>query len=202
MKRIFDVLIAFAGLVVLLPVFILIAAAVAIEGKGPVLYMGRRVGLNGKLFRILKFRTMVIDAEKMGPGITSADDVRVTRVGRFLRRFKLDELPQLVNILRGDMSLVGPRPEDPRYLTLYTPAQMEILSVRPGITSPASLLYKNEESMLDGREWEEKYISEVMPAKLSIDLRYFRENSFSSDLRLVMRTIAEVFRIHGEGRLQ
>jgi len=202
MRRSFDVFAACLGLLLLLPVLALIAAAVAVEGHGPVFYRGRRIGLDGRMFRICKFRTMVADAEKMGPGITRANDRRVTRFGASLRRYKLDELPQLLNIIRGEMNLVGPRPEDPRYTVLYDETQMEILRVRPGITSPASLLYKEEETLLDGHDWEERYIKEVMPAKIAIDLQYFREHSFASDCRLVFRTIAHVLHFNGEGRSQ
>ena len=123
-------------------------------------------------FRLYKFRRMVSDADKQGPGITATGDSRITRVGRFLRRTKIDELPQLINVLSGDMSLVGPRPEDPRYVTLYTPEQRRVLAVRPGITSAASLAYRHEEQLLAGADWETVYREEVLPAKLAIDLEY------------------------------
>jgi lipopolysaccharide/colanic/teichoic acid biosynthesis glycosyltransferase len=190
MRRIVDVLAAFIALIVLLPYFVLIAAAIKLDSKGPVLYKARRVGLMGTLFVLYKFRTMVVDADKMGAGITRGQDKRITRVGRFLRRSKLDELPQLFNIIRGDMNFVGPRPEDPRYCVLYTPDQAGILTVRPGITSPASIIFKDEGALLAEQDWEDKYISEIMPVKLAIDLEYFHSNTLVSDMRLVVRTIA------------
>jgi lipopolysaccharide/colanic/teichoic acid biosynthesis glycosyltransferase len=192
MRRIFDVLAALIGLLLLSPLFVVIAAAILWEGHGPVFYKARRVGLHGKIIRIFKFRTMVVDAEKMGAGITSAGDNRVTRVGQYLRRYKLDEIPQLINIVLGDMNLVGPRPEDPRYIMLYNPDQMHILAVRPGLTSPASLRFKDEEAMLGGLDWEEKYQTELIPAKISMDLEYFNRNTFKSDLILVLHTMAAV----------
>ncbi|HLP15128.1 MAG TPA: sugar transferase [Bacteroidota bacterium] len=196
MRRSFDVLAALLGLVLLSPILILIAAAILIEGHGPVFYQARRVGLHGRIFRLYKFRTMVPDADKMGAGITSADDKRITRIGHLLRHYKLDELPQLLNIIKGDMNLVGPRPEDPRYIRLYTEPQYEIFSVRPGITSPASLYYRNESKMLCGNNWEDVYITQVMPAKLSIDLEYFRQNTFTTDFGIVIKTVVEVFHLH------
>ncbi len=174
LKRGFDIVASGIGLTVLSPVFIVIAIAIRRDSKGPVFYRARRVGQHGKEFRLYKFRSMVVDADQQGPGITSAGDTRITSVGRFLRRTKLDELPQLINVLRGEMSLVGPRPEDPRYVELYTPGQREILQYRPGITSMASQTYRNEEQLLTGSDWEQQYIDEVMPAKLAIDLDYSR----------------------------
>jgi len=125
----------------------------------------------------------------MGPGITTSGDPRITRIGAWVRRHKVDELPQLVNVIAGDMSLVGPRPEDPRYVALYTPEQRQILQVRPGITSAASLAYRNEEQMLSGPNWQDTYIHEVMPAKLAIDLDYLARRNLLTDLTLILRTI-------------
>jgi lipopolysaccharide/colanic/teichoic acid biosynthesis glycosyltransferase len=193
MRRAFDVLAALLGLVVLLPLFLVVAVIILIDRKGPVFYSARRVGRHGRIFHLYKFRTMIPDADKMGAGITSADDFRVTPVGRVLRHYKLDEFPQLLNVIKGDMSLVGPRPEDPRYIRLYTQAQQSIFNVRPGLTSPASLLYKDEASLLQGPDWEDRYINEVMPAKLQIDLNYFRDNTFSNDICVITRTITKIF---------
>jgi lipopolysaccharide/colanic/teichoic acid biosynthesis glycosyltransferase len=128
----------------------------------------------------------------MGPGVTGADDPRVTRIGRFLRRSKLDELPQLINVLRGEMSVVGPRPEDPRYVALYTNEQHHVLSVRPGITSSASVAYRNEEQMLTGNDRERKYIESVMTAKLAIDLSYVRHQSIRKDIVVILHTLRAV----------
>jgi lipopolysaccharide/colanic/teichoic acid biosynthesis glycosyltransferase len=137
---------------------------------------------------------MVVNADRQGPGITSASDQRVTRMGRFLRRTKLDELPQLLNVLRGDMNFVGPRPEDPRYVALYTAEQQQILAVRPGITSAASLAFCHEEQLLTGHDWETIYRTQVMPDKLAIDLAYLQQRTLFSDLRLITRTITAMAR--------
>lgn len=188
-KRLFDVVASLAGLLVLAPLFAGLALAVKLYDGGPVFYRARRVGRGGRLFALFKFRSMVTDADRRGPGITMQGDARITPVGRFLRRTKLDELPQLLNVVRGDMSLVGPRPEDPRYVALYTEAQRRALDVRPGITSAASLAYRHEEQELSGPDGEHVYVQEVMPHKLDIDLAYLRERSFWSDLRLIWRTV-------------
>jgi lipopolysaccharide/colanic/teichoic acid biosynthesis glycosyltransferase len=189
LKQSFDVIASAAGLLVLSPLFIAISLAVKLNDGGPVFYRARRVGRGGRLFRLYKFRTMRVDADKKGPGITASGDTRITRIGRWLRRTKLDELPQLLNVLLGDMSLVGPRPEDPRYVALYTPEQRQVLSVRPGITSAASLAYRNEEQLLTGPNWETVYREEVMPAKLAIDLEYLSQRTLQTDIQLILRTI-------------
>lgn len=189
LKRGFDVAASGIGLIVLSPILAVIACAVRLNSRGPVFYRARRVGQHGKEFRLYKFRSMVADADQRGSRITRAEDNRITSVGRFLRRAKLDELPQLINVLRGEMSLVGPRPEDPRYVELYTPKQREILQYRPGITSMASFKYRNEEQLLSGEEWEQLYIGEVMPAKLTIDLDYSRRATLFTDIWLIFRTV-------------
>jgi lipopolysaccharide/colanic/teichoic acid biosynthesis glycosyltransferase len=189
LKRGFDVVASGVGLIVLSPLFFVIAIAVRLNSRGPVFYRARRVGRYGKEFLLYKFRSMITDADQIGPGITSAQDNRITSVGRFLRRTKLDELPQLINVLRGEMSLVGPRPEDPRYVELYTPEQREILRYRPGITSMASFRYRNEEQRLSGDDWERTYVDQVMPAKLAIDLEYARRANLFTDIWLILRTI-------------
>lgn len=188
-KRLFDVVCSGLGLLVLSPVLVALALWVRLSSPGPVFYRATRVGRYGEHFKLFKFRSMIIDADKKGPAVTSAGDARVTSVGRFLRRTKLDELPQLFNVLRGEMSLVGPRPEDPRYVELYNPEQREILQHRPGITSMASLTYRNEEQMLSGADWEKMYIEEVMPAKIAIDLEYSEKANLLSDIFLIVRTI-------------
>lgn len=193
-KRIFDLLVSALGLIILSPIFALIALLIRLMSPGPVFYRARRVGQGGREFTLYKFRSMVADADRRGPGITAAGDPRVTPVGRVLRRTKLDELPQLWNVLRGDMSLVGPRPEDPRYVALYTPAQRRVLDVRPGITSLASIEYRNEEAVLHGPDWEQRYIHEVMPAKLAIDLRYVQRATLFTDLLIILRTLLALFR--------
>ena len=193
-KRIFDLLVSALGLIILSPIFALIALLIRLMSPGPVFYRARRVGQGGREFTLYKFRSMVADADRRGPGITTAGDPRVTSIGRVLRRTKLDELPQLWNVLRGDMSLVGPRPEDPRYVALYTPEQRRVLDVRPGITSLASIEYRNEEAVLHGPDWEQHYIHEVMPAKLAIDLRYVQRATLFTDLLIILRTLLALFR--------
>lgn len=194
LKRLFDLLASGLGLLLLSPLFALIALLVRLTSPGPIFYRARRVGRGGREFTLYKFRSMVANADRQGPGITAAGDPRVTPIGRVLRRTKLDELPQLWNVLRGDMSLVGPRPEDPRYVALYTPEQRRVLDVRPGITSLASIEYRNEEAILRGPDWEQRYIREVMPAKLAIDLRYVQQATLLTDLLIILRTLLALFR--------
>ena len=181
-----------AGLLLLSPVFAVIAVLIRLSSPGPVFFRGERIGRHGRPFRIVKFRTMREDAAAVGAGITAANDPRVTRVGRLLRHTKLDELPQLLNVLRGEMSLVGPRPEDPRYVALYSEEQRRVLRVRPGITSPASFQFRNEEALLSGADWERKYRDEIMPQKLRIDLAYVEAAGFWTDLALIWRTVATI----------
>lgn len=188
-KRWFDVLAALLGLLLLSPLFFAIAILIKLDSRGPVFFRGARVGKDGNLFSILKFRTMTADAGQRGTAITTRNDPRVTRIGKVLRRYKLDELPQLWNVLRGEMSLVGPRPEDPRYVQYYTPAQRKVLTVPPGITSAASLSFRHEQDLLDGAAWETKYILEIMPAKLEIELAYLQRRTFGSDLGILVRTV-------------
>lgn len=193
-RRWLDVAASLTGLAVLSPLFLLLSLYVKIDSPGPVFYRATRVGKDGRLFRLLKFRSMVINADGQGPGITATGDPRVTTAGRMLRRTKLDELPQLINVLKGEMSLVGPRPEDPRYVALYTSEQRRVLAVRPGITSAASLAYRHEEQMLVGADWEIIYREQVMPAKLAIDLDYLARRTLISDIHLIVQTIVAVFR--------
>ncbi len=193
MKRIIDFSAALAGLAVLAPLLLLIALLIKLDSPGPVFFRGLRVGKGARPFRILKFRTMGAEAERQGPGITTANDPRVTGIGRRLRRTKLDELPQLINVLKGEMSLVGPRPEDPAYVGLYTPEQKRVLSVAPGITSPASLAFRNEEALLQGPDWKRQYVETVLPRKLEIELEYIEKRSLVSDMVLVFRTILGMF---------
>jgi len=192
MRRLVDVAASVAGLIVLSPLLVAVAIAVKLSSRGPVLHRGERVGRGGALFTLYKFRSMRVGAA--GPAITAANDARVTAVGRFLRRTKLDELPQLINVLFGDMSLVGPRPEAPRYVALYDDEQRRILDARPGMTSPASLQYRDEEAQLVGEEWERHYVETIMPAKLRIDLDYLARRTVVSDLRVIAGTIAALLR--------
>ena len=193
LKRLMDVVISGCALLVLWPLLLLIALAIKIDDPGPVFYRQVRVGRNGKEFRIFKFRTMVVDADKKGLQITVGRDSRVTRVGAFLRKTKLDELAQLLNVLMGQMSFVGPRPEVPRYVELYTPYQRQVLLVRPGITDYASIAYRNENDLLAGADDPERmYIEEIMPAKIELNMRYLHEISPLCDVKLIFKTIAAV----------
>ena len=192
-KRAMDIVISATALCVLWPVLLLIALAIVIDDPGPVFYRQVRVGRGGRPFRIFKFRTMVVDAEKKGLSITVGRDSRITRVGAFLRKTKLDELAQLLNVLAGQMSFVGPRPEVPRYVELYTPYQRQVLLVRPGITDYASIAYRNENELLAGADDPEKmYIETVMPDKIELNMKYLREISPLADIRLILRTIIAV----------
>ncbi len=192
-KRFFDLSFALLGLVVLSPFLICCALKIKFEDKGAIFYRGERVGLNGKIFRIFKFRTMVVDAEKLGPSSTSEDDKRITSIGKFLRKYKLDELPQLINVLVGDMSLVGPRPEVQQFTDLYTDEEKIILTVRPGITDWASLWNSDEGAVLAGAADPDKaYMELIRPTKLKLQIKYVTERSFWVDLKIIMLTLKAI----------
>jgi lipopolysaccharide/colanic/teichoic acid biosynthesis glycosyltransferase len=188
-KRLIDVVGSGVGLVILAPVLGVVAVAVKIGSPGPVLYRAKRVGQRGKLFHLYKFRSMRVNADKQGLGITTHNDSRVTPIGKILRRTKLDELPQLLNVFKGEMSLVGPRPEDPRYVELYTVEQRRVLEVKPGITSLATLEYRHEEALLTATDPEKQYIEQIMPAKLTIDLEYVTHATILTDLTILFKTV-------------
>lgn len=193
MKRGFDFIASLLGLLLLSPLFLVLVLLVLVSMGLPVFYRQVRVGRGGMPFKIIKFRSMVKDAERRGLAVTTGQDPRITPVGRFLRKTKLDELPQLFNVLAGDMSLVGPRPEVPKYVELYTEAQRRVLFVRPGLTDPASIVYRNEEEILARHEDTEKaYIDILMPAKLKLNLAYIDNRSFLADLRLILRTMGKI----------
>jgi lipopolysaccharide/colanic/teichoic acid biosynthesis glycosyltransferase len=192
-QRLFDFMSALVGLIFLSPIYLIAGLVIKLTSSGPIFHRGKRVGLNGKLFTLYKFRTMIASAAAIGPGITAKDDPRITWIGRLLRQTKIDELPQLINVLKGDMSLVGPRPEDPRYVAQYTPDQKQILSVRSGITSAASLAFRREEQMLIGPNRERMYCTEVLPNKLAMDLAYLSQRTLLSDILLIIRTILSIF---------
>ena len=194
MKRALDFSAALLGLVLASPLLLGAALAIKLDSPGPALYHGPRVGRNGKTFQIHKLRTMVMQSDVAGPAVTAADDVRVTRVGRALRRTKLDELPQLFNVLTGEMSLVGPRPEHPRYVSHYSEEQCRLLDLRPGMTGPATLEFIDEEELLRGGPAESTYITEVMPKKLDLELQYQKRASLARDLWLLVRTALTVAR--------
>ena len=193
MKRTFDVTVALLGLIILAPIFVIIGGWIKVASPGPIFYRARRVGRQGVLFSLYKFRSMAVDADRLGAGITVNDDPRITRVGRLLRRSKLDELPQLINVVKGDMSLVGPRPEDPRYVESYTPEQRHVLIVRPGITSWASVQYRHEEQLLAASTVDDVYRHEIMPQKLALDLDYVARQSFWLDMRILLQTAFALF---------
>ena len=192
MKRVFDFGVALGGLIVLSPLLLAAAGLVRLSSPGPALYRGVRVGRDGRTFQILKLRTMRTGADTQGPAVTTAADARVTPVGRFLRQTKFDEVPQLVNVLRGDMSLVGPRPEHPDFVKHYSEEQRRVLSVRPGLTSPAALAYIREEEMLADADPVAQYVTTIMPRKLALDLDYIRDATFPGDLKIIGRTLARV----------
>jgi len=193
-KRIFDTLGAVAALMIVGPVLFLCAVALRLESRGPVFYRQWRVGQNGRPFQVFKLRTMIHGADKQGLKITASDDPRITRVGRLLRKTKMDELPQLFNVLRNEMSLVGPRPEVPEYTLKYSLAERKVLNVKPGITGPASLAHINEEQLLANRaDKEHFYVSTIMRRKLQIDLAYCREIGFFEDLKNILLTAGALF---------
>lgn len=191
LKRLFDVILAALGLLVFAPLFMLIGLWIKLDSPGPVFFRQERVGRFGTVFRIHKFRTMQHDAISAGPLITVGSDARITRAGTFLRRAKLDELPQFIDVLAGDMSLVGPRPEVPQYVALYPPALREkVLSVRPGITDPVSLRLMDESALLArAADPEREYVEVVMPQKLAAAIAYAEQATLMSDLRVIGRTL-------------
>jgi len=189
-KRFFDIVASAVALLFLSPFLFFIALRIRREDGGPVFYRGERVGLHGKPFRIFKFRTMVVDAEKIGASSTSDDDPRITRIGRFLRKHKLDEVPQLLNVLVGQMSFVGPRPEVKKFTDMYTKEEMAILSVQPGITDWASIWNPDEGSLLHGSlDPDRGYLEKIRPEKIRLQLMYVRERSFWTDLKIIFQTL-------------
>lgn len=193
MKRLFDILASGLGLVCLSPLFTAVAVWIKLDSRGPVFYRQVRVGRGNKDFRIFKFRSMRPDSDKLGLITVGGRDPRVTRSGYYIRKYKLDELPQLINVFIGDMSLVGPRPEVRKYVDMYSPDQLHVLDVRPGITSLASLRYRNENEVLAKAEDPDKcYIEKVMPDKLAIDLEYVRKANLWNDIKLIFSTFREI----------
>lgn len=193
-KRVFDIFFSLFGVLLLAPLFLLIGIWIKLDSVGPIFFRQERVGQFGKVFLIFKFRTMCLHAEGMGPQITVGDDPRITRSGRFLRKYKLDELPQILNVISGEMSLVGPRPEVPRYVALYPPVIREtILSVPPGITDYASIEFKDENTILgQAVDSDRAYIDEVMPVKLRYYQQYVAERSLWIDFKLIIKTLQAI----------
>jgi len=192
MKRAFDFIFSFIGLILLSPIFLIISLLIALSSKGGVFYKQTRVGKNNKDFKVYKFRSMIVNADKKGLLSIGKDgrDPRVTKIGYILRKYKFDELPQLINVIKGDMSLVGPRPEVRQYVDLYDDNQKEILKVRPGITDIASITFKNENDLLSQNpNPEDYYIQEIMPKKISLSLEYVKTRTLIKDIKLIFKTI-------------
>ena len=199
LKRAFDILVSAILLLLLSPILLFFAIWIKLDSPGPVFYRQERVTSYGRIFRIFKFRTMKVDADKMGSLVTLKNDDRITRVGHVIRRYRLDELPQLLNILRGDMSLVGTRPEVAKYVAAYTPEMKATLLLPAGVTSTASILFKDEEELiakfiLEGMEVDDIYITKVLPEKMHYNLSYLKNYSFLGDLKLMVRTVLKVFK--------
>lgn len=193
MKRLFDIFASGLGLLFLSPLFLVLAIWIKLDSPGPVFYRQVRVGRENKDFRIYKFRSMRVGADKQGLITVGGHDPRITRSGYFIRKYKLDEFPQLINVFVGDMSLVGPRPEVRKYVDMYTPEQLHVLDVRPGVTSLASIRYRNENELLDKAEDPDQfYIDVIMQDKLAIDLEYVQNASFWYDIKLIFRTFWEI----------
>jgi len=196
LKRIFDIIFSLIGLIVTSPIFLLVAFWIKISSPGPILYISTRVGKKEKPFKMYKFRTMIVNADKIGGPSTAADDPRLIKIGSFLKKFQLDELPQLINVLKGDMSFVGPRPEVPFYVNMFTEEQKKIiLSVRPGMTDFGSLWNFHEGDILKGSPDPEKtYMEKIRPEKLRLQMKYVKERSFCLDIKIIIRTILKVFK--------
>lgn len=195
MKRLLDILSSALVLLLLLPFWLIIAMAIVLESRGGVFYRQIRVGKDNKDFYLYKFRTMRSGSDQKGLLTVGERDSRITRVGYFLRKYKIDEFPQLLNVLKGDMSIVGPRPEVRKYVDMYTPEQMRVLSVRPGLTDLASIQYVHENELLAASDNPEKtYIEEVMPAKLALNLQYIDSQSVLGDIKLICKTFAAILR--------
>jgi len=191
-KRSVDVAAAVVGIAVLLPVFFCVALAIKTTSRGPVLFRGVRTGRHGIIFRIYKFRTMVVDAERLGGSTTALGDARITSVGQWLRRTKIDELPQLINVLKGDMSIVGPRPEVPEYTTMYRGALQRILSVRPGITDLASMHFHDLQACVGPKDADRVFRENILPVKNRLRLKYVDERTILGDSIIILRTLAIV----------
>lgn len=190
LKRLLDFIIVFIGLLVLVPFFLIVAILIKLDSSGPVFYMQERVGRNGTIFKLFKFRSMRIDSDKSVLITIGKRDPRITATGYFLRKFKIDELPQLLNVLKGEMSLVGPRPEVEKFVKLYTADQQRVLSVKPGITDYASIEFRNENELLEGKaDPIDFYVREIMPEKLRLNLMYIDNQSLLTDIRIIFKTL-------------
>ncbi|MEZ4971006.1 MAG: sugar transferase, partial [Flavobacteriaceae bacterium] len=195
LKRSFDILSSGFGLLFISPLLLIIAVIIVLSSKGGIFYKQIRVGLNGRKFKILKFRTMYTGADKLGLLTVGDRDPRVTPIGFYLRKYKLDELPQLINVFIGDMSMVGPRPEVPKYVDLYSETDRVVLSIRPGITDYASIYFRNENEILKcSNDPEKKYIEEILPIKLDLNKKYIKEKGVFTDLKIIYLTFRSIFK--------
>lgn len=193
MKRLFDIILCLIGILFLLPLGLILSISVLIGSKGPVFYIQQRVGKNNQDFGLFKFRTMFVNSDKKGLLTVGNSDKRITKTGGFLRKFKLDELPQLINVLIGDMSIVGPRPEVRKYVEMYNDEQQKILSIRPGITDYASIEFIDENRILgESEDPETTYIKEVMPAKLKLNAKYLAEQGVVTDIKIILMTLKKI----------
>lgn len=189
LKQLFDIIFSFIGIILLLPVFLIIAIIIKLDSKGSVFYRGVRVGKNGKLFRPYKFRTMVDKAENLGGSTTAENDSRITKVGRFLRKYKIDEIPQFINVIKGDMSIVGPRPELKSYTGLYNDSEKIILNVRPGITDLCSLEFSSLDKHVGSTDADKIFEKQILPRKNQLRVEYVKNQSFLLDLKIICRTV-------------
>jgi len=193
MKRLMDIFFSLIGLILLFPLFLIIGLIIALDSKGGVFYKQTRVGKDGKDFKLFKFRSMAVGSDKKGLLTVGGNDSRITKLGYFIRKYKIDELPQLINVFIGNMSLVGPRPEVRKYVDLYNQEQQKVLTVKPGITDYASIAYINENEVLGkSSNPENTYIEEVMPSKLKLNLKYIEEKSVITDIKIIFKTIAKI----------
>ncbi len=195
MKRLFDLSLAILGAAMLFPLLAIIALLIKIDSRGPVFYRGVRSGQHGRPFRIVKFRTMVENAEEIGGPSTALNDPRLTRIGKYLRKYKFDELPQILNIIRGEMSIVGPRPQVEKYTRLYGDREKVILSVRPGLTDYASIRFINLDSILGNGSVDEKYVRDIEPEKNRLRIKYVEEHTLWIDCKIIMLTVLRLFKI-------
>ena len=195
-KRVFDFLLATVGLIVVFPCIVIFPILIKLTSKGPAFFVQKRIGINGKPFNMLKFRSMVLDAREKGPYLTTRNDPRITTFGRFLRKTKLDEIPQLINVFKGDMSIVGPRPELPRYVEMFREDYQTILKVKPGITDIASIMFSEESKILRSPDTcENDYIEKVMPVKIGQYKKYVYSQSLKQDIQIVLRTISMLLKL-------
>lgn len=197
LKRCFDILCSGFGLILLFPLFVIISLTIVLTSKGSVFYRQKRVGIDEKVFNILKFRSMHTNSDKKGLLTVGDKDSRITEIGYYLRKYKLDELPQLINVFKGEMSLVGPRPEVPMYVDLYTEKDRIVLSVKPGITDYASIHFRNESELLKGvLDPEEKYIKEILPIKLRLNKVYIENKNFMTDIKIIFSTLLSIMNLN------